>query len=326
MTGQIAHRRRRGMTFVELQVVIAVVVLLAALLIPSISKVRGQARASACKDNLRSIGIAMHNYADVHGMFPPGWVHQRENRSNFGWGTFLLPYVEQAPLYNEFEFTSLAEELQDERMIQVLQTRLPVFVCPDESGPALNDARALPDLEGESHPVSLASYVAINGPREWTGRRKAAHGVASHEPAGEKLLGIFGENSATRFRDITDGTSNTILVGERAWVIPNSEKRCAAAIPFGVGGDGTGVTESHTLAIGRTGINGTGSDAAAASDEATVEGKLAACSEGLSSPHPGGAHVTFADGYIRVLSESIDQKIYDALLGKSDGIPAEVPE
>ena len=104
-------RTRKGFTLIELLVVIAIIAILIALLLPAVQQAREAARRSTCKNNLKQIGISLHNYHDVHNAFPPGWIAVENNSPNiegesgFGWGTMLLPYMDQAPLYQQMDFT-----------------------------------------------------------------------------------------------------------------------------------------------------------------------------------------------------------------------------
>ncbi len=130
---------KRGFSLIELLVVIAVVVVLIALLFPAVLDARMQARNTSCKNNLKQLGLAMHNYHDVFGMFPPGWVakdRKAKTGPNFGWGSFLLPYLDQAPLYNRLDFKKPVPAPN-----KLLQTMIPVYHCPDDLEAEINTVR-----------------------------------------------------------------------------------------------------------------------------------------------------------------------------------------
>ncbi|MCA9043929.1 MAG: DUF1559 domain-containing protein, partial [Planctomycetaceae bacterium] len=107
-----ARPRRRGFTLIELLVVIAIIAVLIALLLPAVQQAREAARRAACKNNMRQLGLGLHNYHDSHGVFPSGWIGATtgvgpdvEGMNGFGWGTMILPYVDQAPLYSQLNFS-----------------------------------------------------------------------------------------------------------------------------------------------------------------------------------------------------------------------------
>ncbi|MBI3866851.1 MAG: DUF1559 domain-containing protein [Planctomycetia bacterium] len=186
--------RNRGFTFVELLVVMSVGTVALALVAPGILQARAQARANACKNSLKQIGLALHNYHAAFGTLPPGWVARDVEPATgpcFGWQCFLLPFVEQAPLYNRLKFGATPVPGNAD-----LQTRVVLFRCPDDTSEDLNPVR---DQFGTSN------YSGNYGSAALPGSVKAA----------SKANGIFFWNSKIGFRDITDGTSNVFAVGER---------------------------------------------------------------------------------------------------------------
>ena len=126
---------RRGFTLIELLVVIAIIAILIALLLPAVQQAREAARRSVCQNNLKQIGLALHNYHDVHRTFPPGWIGVEsgvvnfEGESGFGWGAFILPYVDQAPLYQSFDFD---ESMVHAMNLSKLKQTLSVYLCPSD--------------------------------------------------------------------------------------------------------------------------------------------------------------------------------------------------
>lgn len=137
---------RKGFTLIELLVVIAIIAILIALLLPAVQQAREAARRTQCRNSLKQIGLALHNYHDVFNVFPPGWVTQYYQVATgeptiWSWGAFLLPYLDQAPLYNT---VSPGTRRIDENLAlgganaQALVTPLPVFRCASDVGPALN--------------------------------------------------------------------------------------------------------------------------------------------------------------------------------------------
>src|SRR5438067_9147484 len=142
------NRRRivRGFTLIELLVVIAIIAVLVALLLPAVQQAREAARRTQCKNNLKQLGLAMQNYHDTMGKFPPGFVTAVPNDFNitgdfWSWGVFIAPQIDLANIYNALQpgTNSLTAALSNPNTLAVLQTPLPSFRCPSDVGNALND-------------------------------------------------------------------------------------------------------------------------------------------------------------------------------------------
>ncbi|MEZ6065644.1 MAG: DUF1559 domain-containing protein [Planctomycetaceae bacterium] len=298
--------RRHGFTFVELQVVIAVLAVLVALLLPAVQQTRAAARRLQCQDHLHNIAIAMYDYESVYKTFPPGWVNQVDGHSNFAWGRSLLPFVEQAPLYELIrDDDPLPKQLLDPQKLRGMQTQLDIYRCPNDPSTPLNRINLPTDSNGQTHELALTNYVGNHGGGDW-----------ADPPRG--YTGIFAMNSRTRIRDITDGTSNTVMCGERSLeaVAGRPKSTCGASVMLTVGGDGEGTIERFALAIGSAGIN---------SAEQLDGQELGVCSEGQSSAHAGGTQVALSDGKVSFLSEEIDPVLLRNLMDRGDGNPVRVP-
>jgi prepilin-type processing-associated H-X9-DG protein len=185
-------------------VVIAIIGVLMSLLLPAVQKVREAAARIQCQNNLKQIGLACHNYHDANQCLPPGYLATAsysdgatDTAPGWGWGAYLLPYLEQEPLYRQLNFN------QPVQNAPAIQTVVKVYLCPTDTPPS--SAFAVTGPTGSL--VALAapsSYAATCGPD--------ASDVA--DPTG---LGVFYRNSRTRLTDITDGTSQTVMMGDRAW-------------------------------------------------------------------------------------------------------------
>jgi len=287
---------RRGFTLIELLVVIAIIAILIALLLPAVQQAREAARRSSCKNNLKQFGLAIHNYHEAHRSFPSGWIGVEpgvgsnvEFGSGWGWGTMLLPYTDQAPLYNKINFNLDINDVN--QPIGIIDQFLPSTRCPSDPGENTFE------IEQEGNPgnilakLAVANYIGVFGSDELDSCESVPAGSAC------KSTGLFYHNSNTRFRDITDGLSQTLFVGERktkgeqgwysTWV---------GAVPEG--------EETFARVLGAT-------------DH--VPNHVSSHFDDFSSHHVGGAQFLFGDGRVRFISENIDLGVYRSLASISGG-------
>ncbi|MCA9083331.1 MAG: DUF1559 domain-containing protein [Planctomycetaceae bacterium] len=198
--------RARGFTLIELLVVIAIIAILIALLLPAVQQAREAARRTQCKNNLKQIGLALHNYHDIHNCFPPGYTARNisgsamasaETGPGYAWSFAILPQIDQANLTGTVDTNLNADAPANLSAIQ--DKVLPAFLCPTDPAPNNFDV-----VDGSGNTITLptSNYPGIAGYTNVT--MSPGQGT-----------GIFYRNSKIRFRDITDGTSNTICVGER---------------------------------------------------------------------------------------------------------------
>jgi prepilin-type N-terminal cleavage/methylation domain-containing protein len=185
---------RRGFTLIELLVVIAIIAVLIGLLLPAVQKVREAANRLKCANHLKQLGLALHNYHDSKGSFPPGVVSDTSDLRNGKHSglVFLLPYLEQQPLYDRYNF---AVSWKDPANVALAQTRVPLFLCPSAPGDVPQDG---------GFPGAPTDYAFSKGAQAYLCR----HG--SIRPGS----GLFDVNSARRIADIRDGTSQTFAMGE----------------------------------------------------------------------------------------------------------------
>jgi prepilin-type N-terminal cleavage/methylation domain-containing protein len=277
--------RRNAFTLIELLVVIAIMAILLGLLLPAVQKVREAAARTTCENNLKQIGLALHNYHDANSGFPPGYSASGPYRDGatdtapgWGWAAFTLPFLEQDAIYGQLRFD------QPVQNSPAIRTLVKVFLCP--SDPVPRDAFPVPD--GFGNTICLAaptSYAACCGD----------DATDTRDPTGN---GVFYRNSPMRMADIRDGTSSTILVGERAWAKANGA--WAGAIPGGVLRRGPlnpcqpdvpgAWYPSSTLAVAHAHLNNalTDPDGSAGLDD-------------FSSMHAGGSFFLYADGSVHFL-------------------------
>src|SRR5262249_10795523 len=289
----------------------AILGVLIGLLLPAVQKVREAASRLSCTNNLKQIGLACHNYHDTNHSFPSGYRAagpytdgSSDTAPGWGWATFLLPYLEQD---NLFRSITLTQPVEGAANAPAVRTVIKTYLCPSDLWPP--GAFAVPDGFGTTRALAApASYAACVG-----GDESDADG-----PTG---LGVFYRNSTTRFADITDGSSTTILVGERAWGNPNGIR--AGAVPNGVilrgrqnpcPGGGAASYPASVLVQAHGHLNNATSD---------TDGGL----DDFSSLHTGGSNFVFADGSVRFLrsvsgDNSDGSYTRDGIIFQAMGAPA----
>ena len=281
-------RRRAAFTLIELLVVIAIIGVLIGLLLPAVQKVRESANRAQCQNNLRQMALACHNYHSTQQALPPGYLATApyidgatDTTPGWGWAAFILPYIEQDNLYRQIDFN---QPLQNSTT--VVQTVVKGYLCPSDVPPVA----AFPVVDGFGSTLVQAapsSYAACVGGDET-------------DTAALSGLGVFYRNSETRLTDIKDGTSNTILIGERAWA--NTEGIWAGAVNNGIllrgvrnRCPGTATEPAATLVLAHSHLN-------------NALGATAGGLDDFSSFHPGGSNFVFADGHVAFIrSISYDQ-------------------
>lgn len=301
-THSTSLRRSRGFTLIELLVVIAIIAILVALLLPAVQQAREAARRTQCKNNLKQIGLAVHNYADVHKVFPPGWIavepatrqpSAHEGTSGIGWAAMVLPFMEQDNVWKQFN-SSLP--LTDPANAAFMRNQLPAYKCPSDPQ---QDYFAIYEEGGGAQLAELpiANYVGCFGPEELDGCENAA-GDAPVLPDGTcRGEGAFYHNSRVRIADITDGTSNTFLAGERR----TNKDLLWFTTWVGMIAEGE---EAFQRVLG-------------SADH--VPNDPVAHFDDFSSRHTGGSQFGLCDGSVRFVSENIDKSVYQSVATISGG-------
>jgi prepilin-type N-terminal cleavage/methylation domain-containing protein/prepilin-type processing-associated H-X9-DG protein len=267
--------RRSAFTLIELLVVIAIMAILIGLLLPAVQKVRTAAARLECANNLKQIGLACHSYHDANGGLPPGYLATAAypaTTPGWGWAAFLLPYLEQNNLFRQINFTLPLEQQA------AIQTMIPVFLCPSDTPPpgpfTLTDGTAT--LVCQAAPSSYAATV----------------GSDASEVDDVTGNGVFYRNSKTRFTDISDGLSNTVFVGDRAWGDTNGIWAGApngALTRAGTGNPWVSATApAQCLILAHNNWINIKTDADGGLDD-------------FSSRHTGGVNLLFGDGSVRFL-------------------------
>ena len=289
-----AVRRRVGFTLIELLVVIAIISVLIALLLPAVQQAREAARRTQCLNHLKQVGLALHNYHDVHGRFPPGWVSSDSN--GFSWMARILPQLDQGNLFQKINFAEASHS--NPANLTVIQTALKVFRCPTDDGPDRYFQNS--SITGRSvADQAVSNYVGNSGTLCFP------NNTTVHFPTD----GAFFRNSGISMRDIVDGTSNTFLVGERRWA------RSPVASNFGDAYWATTSDDWIQDVLATAGVN---------LNSPTFSARF-------SSRHTGGANFLFADGSVRFVGDALDSVegattpttmgVYQRLASIKDGQP-----
>ena len=288
-------RSPRGFTLIELLVVIAIIAVLIALLLPAVQQAREAARRTQCKNNLKQIGLALHNYHDVFRVFPPGWIavdgtgtpSAHNGTSGVGWAVMILPYIEQASVYQQF---NASRPLTDPVNAAFLRNQIPGYKCPSDPQP---EYFAIPADGGGAILASLpiANYIGSFGPENLDGCENAPGSLPVMADGTCKGSGIFYHNSSVRIAWITDGTTNTFMVGERKTV---AKLEWFTTWPGMI----AGAEEAFQRVCGSA--DHTANHPATHFDD-------------FSSHHTGGAQFCLGDGSVRFISENIDQGLYQSL-------------
>jgi len=320
MLTYLPANQRRGFTLVELLVVIAIIGILVGLLLPAVQAAREAARGTQCRNNLKQLGLAAHNYHDTLGTFPPGArlpvpVDGVPTGGTNLW-VELLPYIEQRNLYEKWDYVDNRNNVAGKRNATQAQV-IHILLCPSDPLPApvveTTAAAWLP-------PAWSRGFYGMSSYGGSAGTRSVPPGSPPDFP-GLSRDGLFWIDSCVRLTEVIDGSSNTFLFGERYHRDPEFDRLQPVVLPgiahltehgkwgfvAGPGGVMANIT-LHTAAPINYRILSAG-------DALTLTNRLAA----FGSGHPGGANFAFADGHVRFMSASIPLEMLKALSTRAHG-------
>jgi len=315
--------RRKGFTLIELLVVIAIIAILIALLVPAVQKVREAANRMACQNNLKQIDLALHNHHDTNKKLPMG--HSGRNGVNTpNWRVLILPYLEQKGVYDQISPTDAYNAAVLTSLV------LPIWKCPSTNLPDFqpqswvtwwgNHSHMVPSYQGimgaYPDPAGRATYSASNYGGYWTNN------------------GMLVWNQSMRFADCTDGTSNTIVVGEQSGPVVGATQYGGPDLRNGYYTPWGGCTNNSAQGVASCGTGGCGdlwgTGLTAVMFKINYSGGQppagATWTWGgntiLSSNHTGGINVAFLDGSIRYVPDTVDFATFQRLCSRDDALPA----
>jgi len=292
--------RPRAFTLIELLVVVSVIGLLVALLLPAVQAAREAARRARCVNNLKQLGLALHQYEGTHHAFPPGYVSNfradgTDTGPGWGWAAMLLPQVEQRPLFDSINFNLPIEGPSNQTC---RRPTLATYLCPSDTvkptwWAMVRDPGGIPTRR--ICEVAPANYVGVYG---------------TSDP-GIDGDGLFFRDSRVGIRDISDGTAQTLAVGERSHSLGEATwvGSVTDAVLFPVDGDGVGYPRAEGgpgMVLGHAGGRlGPGDP----------NGEV----NQFYSRHPGGVNFLFADGHVGFLKTTTPNKTFRALATRAGG-------
>jgi prepilin-type N-terminal cleavage/methylation domain-containing protein/prepilin-type processing-associated H-X9-DG protein len=285
------RQQSKAFTLVELLVVIAIIGVLVALLLPAVQMARESARRTQCANNLKQLGLALHSYHDTFKNFPSGYLSNVDSAGNdigpgWGWAALTLPQMEQQNLASTI---AMGQPINSSANAGVRVTRIKSYLCPSDTVPATWTASKFSSAGTPTTPicdVASANYIGMFGVGE----------------PGVDGDGVFYRNSKVRLADITDGTSQTLMVGERARTL--SPATWTGAVP----GAELFPYNSSNMVLGHSGEM--------LSPATPTE------SNHFSSHHSLGVNFVFADGHVQFLTSSMTSAVYRAMSTISGGEPA----
>ncbi len=350
----MVNQQRRGFTLIELLVVIAIMAILVGLLLPAVQKVREAANRSQCQNNLKQLGLALHSYHDANGRFPPGYSSYVTNDGSgpasasidpmtwdaapgWGWGARLLPFIEQSSISSRIEYD---RPIWDPAYQSLITTRISTFLCPSVSGSdeafVVQAQNASPLLFGGNQiRLGRSHYVASHGQESCWGECGSARTgtiftniytsqtktIIVDGDVSRVADGPFYRNSKTAIRNVTDGTSSTIFLGEHSSEL--SDKTWVGVVPGAYThprftSPENGPDAAATLVLVHAGPSGGELDITGFPIIHPVNYPTYHVGQ-MYSEHTGGGNVCMGDGSVRFIADTINLITFAELSSMNEG-------
>jgi len=339
----IRHRiRPRGFTLIELLVVIAIIAVLIGLLLPAVQKVREAAGRMSCQNNLKQLGLAMHNYHDANNFFPPAaWRESikddtSKSFSAYSWSYFLLPYMEQDPLSKSIPFVKNgfdpAVSTNYAPYQAAMQAQIKIMRCPTTSDELTYDDNSRGVLVPQRYAISYGVVISgsVGNPSTTRSGEQSSHmddgnPGSPHGPfnfpelVAGRFDGPFNQNVTRSFADMVDGTSNTAMIGER----DRTEQSNGGATTGGWGYWAVGAADAQDDNAQWSGTTGMPFNILLKINSNT-ERKIMYC--GFRSRHTGGCNFVFCDGHVRFMTDATSDEVRLAMGTRAGGEPTNVEQ
>jgi prepilin-type N-terminal cleavage/methylation domain-containing protein/prepilin-type processing-associated H-X9-DG protein len=297
------RRNAAGFTLVELLVVIAIIGILVALLLPAVQSAREAARRSQCINNFRQVGVGLHNYESAHGYFPDGIENYTvgvpcsmpkkttpwsiSGTTGWSWGAYILPYIEEGTVYSQINFKYPSQMHVPAQNFKAGGMKVAVFLCPsDRKGYELTACcSGISNGGSPAEDLAKTNMAGVADSRDWTCDPDKSWGRTDAD-------GVMYQVSQTPLKKITDGTSQTLLVGEVVGSLGSTDNFGFYWVTWNVLHTANGINLASRIEPLRW--------------NSVDEGSFA-------SFHPGGCHFVYCDGHATFLSEDIDKVTLAAL-------------
>ena len=327
---------------------IAIIAILIGLLLPAVQQAREAARRTQCKNNLKQLGLAIHNYHDSHNIFPPAYLgsptatgsafgvsypdDNRNGPSGLGWGVMLLPYLDQSPLYQQFDPTI---PMWSPQHAVAMRTKLQAMLCPSAVGgndgfelrrytAVTNEEPLNPQPYSPTIFLAHAHYVTMAGTQGPWGRPTAySMDFTSAEPipgfGNATIDGVFYRNNKTRMVDVSDGTSNTVFLGEHTSRL--RDKTWVGVVPYGVTCKKLNRAVTDDCDSGGALVQAHSGPDSHDHPQVIIHqpNHPAGHPDQLESDHVGGCHCLLGDGSVRFVSQFMDAFVWAAICTRANG-------